>query len=1059
VLSMCFNGKGQLLTAAAGNGPTEIRILDSQNGYCSGHRVFYQGLHCQGLCAIGTDIYAIGNGKLYLLEDRSGQGRAENQEALCPEMLGSMTEHGPHAIVHGPDGHFYIMLGNDSSSTMNHLAESSPVRTENLYWGNLLPLQSSNFMDGKGPPGGRILRTDVRGKEWEVIAHGFRNDYDFAFASTGELFAYDSDMEWDIGLPWYRANRAVHVPVGANFGWRYGSGKWKNHTPDSIPPMVETGRGSPTAVAAYNHVTYPEEYRDAVFLCDWARGRVLVMNPKRDGATWKAEPKEFLAVRGVNFPVTGACVGPDGSMYFCWGGRGTKGGVIRVRYVGPNPMRTVFNENDLRGIPGGIAYALSTPQHQSAYGRAAITRQKLTAGADWNWQLAAIARDTKRSDALRARALDFLGMDGDIIDPVLLGDLAKDPSAFIRAQAAQRMSLNGDPSAHALFKTMLNDSDPWVLRRACEGLLRFPELEAVPKLVPLLEHNDRFVRYAASHALLRVPVDAWTQDAIRLPSPMGKATALLTWAESFQGLQIDPQKIDVNFVPMLGLATGLFEVPLLPDETIVAMRALGLMLLAHLDEKPVINGPRRPSLPDALKDRIVARTITLLKSDDKRISMDAAELLGFLGDKRGIAPLLEKLKLELLPRDERIHYAYAASAISDGWTAQTGADMLEFLAMPGPGENGASFASNLAQCTVRLGKYLPAGERSAAFNTLTPGAKSTAVSSQGFDAVSLKTILSEYAKTRDTDQRKLLLGKIASVGTDEAFREMEKLLDDTSAVYDSQLTLLMRFKHAEAKKYAVTALASTSRGLAGEALDRIVELYKEDPEDQNLYYGLVVCAARSNESRAAALAQLKKWPIDDKAVKNLPAQPEEQIAFWAKVYAKSYKNDKREIPEFSGDGYQDPAKFAKLDAFIKTAQNGDAAAGKELFKTTAKCINCHVFAGDGKQIGPELTDVAKRFDRNKILEDIVYPSKVVDARYKQILFKTQDGQRISGFASAETDDTISVTNADAVTVVLKRMDIVKKTATEKSIMPDGMLDLFTPEQIRDLLAYLESGKK
>src|SRR5204863_1551709 len=101
----------------------------------SGHRTFYPGIHCQGMCAIGTDIYAIGNGKLLLLADVGG--RADHHDVLCPEALGSMTEHGPHAIVHGPDGHFYIMLGNDCTFGSDRLAPASPLRAENLYWGNL----------------------------------------------------------------------------------------------------------------------------------------------------------------------------------------------------------------------------------------------------------------------------------------------------------------------------------------------------------------------------------------------------------------------------------------------------------------------------------------------------------------------------------------------------------------------------------------------------------------------------------------------------------------------------------------------------------------------------------------------------------------------------------------------------------------------------------------------------------------------------------------------------------------------------------------------------------
>lgn len=1063
VLCMTFNGKGQLLTAAAGSGPTEIRILDTLNGFCTGHRVFYPGLHCQGICAIGSDIYVIGNGKLYYLQDKNGH--ADSHEPLCPELLGSMTEHGPHAIVHGPDGHFYIMLGNDSSFKMSHFGATSPIREAQLYWGNLLPIQSSNFMDGVGPPGGRLLRTDTKGKDWELIAQGFRNDYDFAFASSGEIFAFDSDMEYDIGLPWYRPNRTVHVPIGANFGWRYGSGKWKNHTPDGVPPMSEVGRGSPTGVEVYNHVAFPEEYRDAVFLCDWSRARILVMKPTRDGATWKGEPTEFLAVRGINFPVTDACVGPDGALYLCYGGRGAKGGVLRVRYTGGKAMRSVFKDDELKGIAGPIALALNTPQYQSAFGRAAIARQKQSAGADWGWQLAAVARDPKRPDAVRGRALDFLGMDGEILDPVLLADLAKDKSAFVRAQAAMRMSLNGDATVHAALKSMLSDEDPWVLRRACEGLMRFPDAEAADKLVTLLGNSDRFVRYAASNALLRLPADsraAWAQKIVASTNRMVKAQGLLTWAQSFHSLNINPQIIAPYFEQMLKLgADGLHaHSPTKTegsDEKLILLRAIALTLLARAEKPPIT----QVILSPVINALLVFHCSELLNDRDRRVAMDAAEILGFLGDGKAIAPLIEKLKNNLSPRDERIHYACALATIQEGWTPQTASELLEFLAVPGPGENGFSFTANLNQCAARLSKNLSVDQRKATFNSLTPGAKSYAMTIQGFNEMSVAAILDETKKAKNSEARKLLLSRIASVGNDDAFHALESYLDETSPVYDTLLTLLMRFKHVEAKKYAIIALRSPSRGLAGEALNRVVELYKEDPEDQNLYFGLVACAARSNESRAAALALLKKWPIDDKAVKDLPATPEEQIAFWEKVYKQNYKNDKRSFPDFSGEGYQAPEKFRNLAEFITAnppGKTGNAEAGKVLFKTSAKCINCHAIKGEGQQLGPELTDVAKRFDLGKILEDIVYPSKVVDARYRQIVFKTKDGQRIAGFASAETEDSLSVTNSEAVTVILKKADIETKTATDKSIMPDGLLDAFTAEQIRDLLAFLESGK-
>lgn len=1073
VLCMTFNAKGQLITATAGAGPTELRILDEANGVCSGHRVFHVGLHCQGLCAIGTDIYAIANGRLCLFKDENGH--ADYFKQLGPELLGSMSEHGPHAVVLGPDGHFYIMLGNDSTFPMKYMDSTSPVREQDLYWGNLLPLQSSSgFLDGHGPPAGRILRTDLSGKSWEVVAQSFRNAYDFAFAANGEMFSFDSDMEWDIGLPWYRPVRVVHVPWGANFGWRYGSGKWKNHLADSTPPMSEVGRGSPTGVEAYNHVALPEEYRDAVFLCDWSRARILVMKPVRNGATWKGEATEFMVARGANFPVTHCSVGPDGALYFCYGGRGAKGGVVRVRYTGDKAMKTVFTPEELKGLAEPIAQALNTPQYQAAFGRAAIARQKQAVGADWNKQLAAVARDGARSDALRGRALDFLSMDGDIVDPSLLIDLSKDKSAFMRAQAAQCISLNGDAAAHAALKTMLDDKDAWVLRRVCEGLTRYPDAESADKLVALLGHADRFVRYAASNALLRLPVEKWELKLRVLTSTLGKAEGLLTLAQLSQPLNAGPNSLRnnaENFEGMLNAGAELLGAKATADEVLVTLRAVSLTLLARAERRIPEGAEQNKVLPESLpfsitisaplKDRLITRCAALLQHDDSRVCMDAAELLGFVADGKSVAPLVEKLKNDLLARDERIHYAYCVTNIHDGWTPQSASDLLEFLASPGAGENGYSFASNLSQCAARLAKNLSAEQRAAVFGALSGPGKTFAAGVQGFNELSVKTIVDTYKKAKDMEARKQLLGKIASAGNDEAFHELESLLDETSPMYDSIVTLLMHFKHADAKKYAVLGLASTSRGVSADALQRVTELFKEDPEDQNVYYGLIVCAARSNEARAAALAQLKKWAIDDKALKDLPAKEEDQIAFWEKIYAQNYKNDKRTFPVFSGDGYQEPAKFQKLVEFIKTnppEKTGNVEAGKNLFRTTGKCINCHAFKGEGQQLGPELTDVARRFAPDKILEDIVYPSKVVDTRYKQIVFVLKDGQRVSGFVSAETEDSLSVTNGEAVTINIKRADIAKKAMTELSIMPNGLIDAWTPEQIRDLTAFLMTGK-
>ncbi len=122
-----------------------------------------------------------------------------------------------------------------------------PARCNVAYEGELLP----HYNDSRGhaagimAPGGEILRSDDDGKTWKRVVAGFRNEYDFAFNADGELFTFDSDMEWDVGLPWYRPVRVNHCPLGAEFGWRNGSGKWPAYYFDSLPGDPRRRAGQP----------------------------------------------------------------------------------------------------------------------------------------------------------------------------------------------------------------------------------------------------------------------------------------------------------------------------------------------------------------------------------------------------------------------------------------------------------------------------------------------------------------------------------------------------------------------------------------------------------------------------------------------------------------------------------------------------------------------------------------------------------------------------------------------------------------------------------------------
>jgi glucose/arabinose dehydrogenase len=266
------------------------------------------------------------NSGLWRLRDTKGNDQFDDVKFLR-EAKGS-GEHGTHALMLGPDGKsIYFTNGNHTPLPAN-MEKSRPVA-----WGedHLLPRMWDARGHAKGilAPGGYIARTDPDGKSIELFAMGFRNTYDFAFDQNGELFTYDSDMEWDQGSPWYVPTRIHHVTDGGDFGWRSGAGRWPAYYADSLPAILDIGPGCPTGVTFGTGAKFPAKYQRAFFASDWTYGTMYAIHLTPDGSTFKAEKEEFVS--GKPLPLTDVVINPhDGAMYFTVGGRRTQSALYRV---------------------------------------------------------------------------------------------------------------------------------------------------------------------------------------------------------------------------------------------------------------------------------------------------------------------------------------------------------------------------------------------------------------------------------------------------------------------------------------------------------------------------------------------------------------------------------------------------------------------------------------------------------------------------------------------------------------------------------------------------------
>ena len=235
----------------------------------------------QGLLWAFDSLYVMVNtgGKyksgLYRVRDTDGDDKLDSVETL--RLLGRQCR--ARAACRGayaPDGKsIYVVCGDKTRLTKFNSSRVPEVWDEDL----MLPrVYGRGFMRDTPAPGGWIGKVDPDGKNWELIAVGFRNEYDAAFNLAGDLFTYDADMEWDMNTPWYRPTRICEVVSGAEFGWRNSSGKWPAYYPDSVPAVVDIGPGSPTGVTFGYGAKFPAKYQQAMFCCDWSYGKLYAVH-------------------------------------------------------------------------------------------------------------------------------------------------------------------------------------------------------------------------------------------------------------------------------------------------------------------------------------------------------------------------------------------------------------------------------------------------------------------------------------------------------------------------------------------------------------------------------------------------------------------------------------------------------------------------------------------------------------------------------------------------------------------------------------------------------------
>ncbi len=1033
VIAMAFNEFGHLLVAKE-NGPLLLIFDKDEDGVFDDVRTYCEDVKsCQGILPLNGEVYVTGQGPqgvgMYRLRDEDRNGTLENVKKMV-SFKGQFGEHGPHGLSLGPDGMIYIMVG-------NHTQVVGPTGSgETLvdsYEGDLVPRYEDPGGHARGikAPGGTVVRVNLDGSVVEKVAGGIRNAYDLTFHPDGGLFVHDSDMESDAETAWFRSTAIFDITEGGEYGWRSGWATWPDYYIDRLPSLLDTGRGSPTGATCYEHFKFPVRYHNALFLADWSEGRILAMRVKPNGAGFDVESETFLQGKPLN--VCDLAVGPDGALYFCTGGRGTAGGIFRVVWDGETPER-------MSNLGTGIARAIRQPQLSSAWGRQEVAGLKKSLGSDWAELVAGVAYSNENPPHYRTRAMDLMQLFGPVPSEDLLIELSQSPSEAVRAKSAYLMGLHPGARSAKQLATLLKDTDPHVQRAACEAILRSQQWpKDVDDVIALLGHRDRTLTFVARRLLERLPMNSWKEQVL---SSSDNQTRLLGALAMINVDHSEPMAIEV-LAECSELMTGFLTDAQFVDTLRVCQVTLHRSQIAR--DKVTV-----------LRDQIAEE----FPAGNPRVNQELIKLAAYL-DADAVAPRALKFIHSEAPKADRIAVAMYLQFFSHDWTAAQRFEILKFFeAISLESEGGAlplyimaatkdfaeTFTSEDAMAILDQGTNWPNAALAAIYRLPRPLDETTAVKLRALDRKILDNDLNSDIYKR---LRTGIVAMLATATDEESQAYLREIWRKDPERREIVALGLAQHPDGENWDYLVRSLNILEGESAIEVVSQLktVAVATDDPSALRQLILLGLRAEKDHRSTGPIDALLRHWTGVAP-----PSGMKVNMAFWQDWYAKTYHD--RPAP-FETDS--DASKW-DLDELVKYIESesgrfGDPVAGKQVYQT-AQCASCHRFGGFGDSVGPELTSVSKRFTRREVLESILYPSHVISDQYMSKKVLMLDGRVFVGIVSDAGGGFLSVRDSKNQLTQLDQSKVDQVLPNNSSVMPSGLLDPLTLQQISDLLAYM-----
>jgi putative membrane-bound dehydrogenase-like protein len=1045
IYSMTLDSQGRVVVA--GQGYVKTLLDDDGDGVADRAKQFSDrpksGAH--GMLFLGSDLLCTGDDSLMLLRDSDADGQADGEPEIWAKVRS--PEHGANGLTRGPDGWIYLICGNDAGVGASLATEpGSPV---------------------KQPQCGAVVRFSPDGNRSEVVAHGFRNPYDLDFNADGRLFTVDADGERDHHLPWYAPTRLFDIAPGMHHGWVLQGWQRSWNRPewmfDNVPRAAEIGRGSPTGLAVYRHHQFPSHYQGSVLTCCWTLGRVYCLPLSANGSSYKTEPEVFLETTGeVGFAPVDLAVGKSGELFVAIGGRRTRGSVFKVRYLDPHAPPKPSSPTE---PTNGVAAVLQAPQPQAAWSRSIWEPAARAVGAEG---IADALMDSSQAPEDRVRAVEILTDLFDGVQPSMVNSLLTEASTdsvdgVTRVAARGVWSLGrGKPTVDrvAAIATATHSKHPTIQRSAWEGLAALAEVEGENReslgaadWKTGLNSPDRRVRAAALLADARHNSNPVDEEVAKSETDLWQlhfrrklaANHFDAAAECFLTAADDNARL--NAVRLMELALGDIDTHQMQADVYA-----GYSLNAN------------SALVAESQTKYGSKLAAAFPAKDANLNRELARLLGMLGvnDSTFVDRLSETWTDESTPQDD-IHYLIVMSRLpatrSESATQRTAAVLAKlhgkmrrgqmFVSRNWPLRVGEA-VSNLYRNDPKLADALVSNSDFAHPSQAMLTEAMTPVQRQ----IAARKLLQASANSVDEDARWTdeLVQLVAELPNNEALPALRAAWDDFT-LRDAIVTVLARARQSDDRAKFVEMLGALQpRSVELSAAALTVISGKPEPNELNSAMAALkqACLVPEQQSTRQALAHLlAHWTGESPTIdEHKTTNPLDAYRPWFNWYETTYPELAAAMKEPMGsDGASWQRRLEEIDW-----DSADVNRGSIVFQKR-NCVRCH--AGSSP-LGPDLAGAAGRFSLADLLTAIVDPHKDVSPLYQTTQIVTGSGRVYNGLVVYESPDSTLLQTAPDTTTRITGDEIVVMRKSKTSLMPSGLLNGISDQELADLFAYLKT---